>query len=117
MRRSLSWCFVYCFVQVLFCAQVQAYEKACEVSPILPTAPGTSMFTPAQEVELGEVFAESFRHSAYEIDDDDLDAYLQQLGDGLANHIPSTELKLRFFLSDMPVANAVSFPGGRVPDR
>ena len=72
------------------------------------------MFTPAQEVDLGEVLVEIVRDNAKELDDPDLTAYLQQIGDRLASHLPPLGLKYRFYLSNLPTANAFSIAGGRV---
>jgi len=51
---------------------------------------------------------------ALELDDPELDSHLQFLGDQLAVHLPSLGLKYRFYLSNLPIANAFSIAGGRI---
>jgi hypothetical protein len=72
------------------------------------------MFTPAQEVDLGEVLVEIARDNASELDDPELTRYLQQMGDRLASYLPPLGLKYRFYLSNLATANAFSIAGGRV---
>ena len=54
------------------------------------------------------------RNHTDEIDEPELTAYLQKLGDGLVQRLPPTGLKFRFYLSSLPEANAFSIAGGRV---
>jgi WD40 repeat protein len=40
--------------------------------------------------------------------------YLQQIGQRIVKHLPPTNLNFRFFLVDLPEANAFVLPGGRI---
>jgi len=72
------------------------------------------MFSPEQEVQLGEVLTKIVKSHAGEMDQPALTAYLQKLADRLVQHLPPTGLQFRFYLSSLPVANAFSIAGGRV---
>jgi len=72
------------------------------------------MFTAEQESEIGDFLADHSQGMIREIEDADLSAELQRIGERLVKHLPPTELKFQFFLSDAPQANAFSFVGGRV---
>jgi len=72
------------------------------------------MFTPEQEVALGDFFADQEAARIRPIEDKELNAELERIGNRLVNHLPSTGLNFRFFLSDAPLANAFSMVGGRV---
>jgi hypothetical protein len=91
----------------------QEASTPCSVTPIRPSREA-NMFSPAQEVDLGEVLVEIVRGNAGEVDDPELTGYLQQIGDRLAGHLPPLGLKYRFYLSNLPTANAFSIAGGRV---
>ncbi len=88
--------------------------SACGITPVSPSHDLPNMFSPAQEVELGEVLASSLRDGNAEVDAPELAAHLQDLGDRLAKNLPPSDLKFRFYLSNLPEANAFSIAGGRV---
>jgi len=73
-----------------------------------------NIFSDAQEVDLGDVMAESVAREINIIDDDKLDAYLRAIGDRLVQHLPPTQMKFRFYLVELPEVNAFSIAGGRV---
>lgn len=113
------WCWPVRFVPliiVLFAslAFTQApSDSSCAITPIIPNGE-PNMFSPSQEGVLGEVLVQLVRDRAHEIDDPELTAYLQQLGDRIAGHLPPLGLKYRFYLSNLPIANAFSIAGGRI---
>ncbi|MBA3914494.1 MAG: M48 family metalloprotease, partial [Acidobacteriales bacterium] len=72
------------------------------------------MFSDQQEVYLGDATAERLANEVTSVDAPKLNAYLQQIGDRLVQHLPKTEFKFRFYLIDSPTANAYSIAGGRV---
>jgi len=79
----------------------QVPSAPCSITPIRPSR-DANMFTPAQEVDLGEVLVEIVRDNAKELDDPDLTTYLQQIGDRLASHLPPLGLKYRFLSFQPP---------------
>lgn len=72
------------------------------------------MFSDSQEMDVGDAIAEHVQREFLVIDDPDYTGYVQRVGQKLLDHAPPTELRVQFFLSDLPVANALSLPGGRV---
>jgi len=113
MCRPLTPFVLVIFGLVVSMAAGQNPSSSCSITPIgVNREP--NMFTPAQEVELGEVLVQVARDNAEEVDDPELTAYLQQIGDRLASHLPPLGLKYRFYLSNLPTANAFSIAGGRV---
>jgi hypothetical protein len=48
------------------------------------------------------------------IQDEELLAYVRQIGDRLIRHLPPTGLKFQFYIVDIPSANAFNTPGGYV---
>lgn len=87
--------------------------STCAITPITPSR-APNMFIPSQEGALGEVLVQIVRDKALELDDPELNSYLQLLGDQLAGHLPPLGLRYRFYLSNLPIANAFSIAGGRV---
>lgn len=73
-----------------------------------------NIFSPAQENDLGDAVAERFESSLRIVDDEPLTANLRRIGERLVAHLPANELKIRFFLVDIPDANAFVLPGGRI---
>ncbi|HKF26708.1 MAG TPA: M48 family metalloprotease, partial [Candidatus Acidoferrum sp.] len=72
------------------------------------------MFSGSQEMDVGDAIAEQVQREFLVVDDPDYTGYLQRMGQKLLDHAPPVELRVQFFLSDLPVANALSLPGGRV---
>jgi predicted Zn-dependent protease len=89
-------------------------NPSCAITPVTANRDLPNMFSAVQEGDLGEVLAQVVQDNAYELDEPELAAYLQQLGDRLASHLPPLGLKFRFYLSNVPVANAFSIAGGRI---
>jgi predicted Zn-dependent protease len=67
-----------------------ATPTACTISPVTPNLP--NIFSPEQEVQLGEVLTKIVNSHASELDEPALTAHLQKLGDGLVQHLPPTGL-------------------------
>jgi predicted Zn-dependent protease len=68
----------------------------------------------AQENDLGDAIDEHVGREFRVIDDDEVTAYLRRIGDRLVSHLPPTKLHFQFFLIDLPEANAMEMPGGRI---
>lgn len=81
--------------------------------PTRGTAKG-NFFSDAQEMDLGDAVAEKVVGDLRVIQDDQLNAYLNQLVQRLLAQMPPTQMKFRVVLVDLPVANAFTFPGGRI---
>lgn len=63
---------------------------------------------------LGDALEERFRKHYRVIDDEQVNAYLQNIGDRLIKHLPPTNIKFKFVVVDLPEANAYASAGGRI---
>lgn len=73
-----------------------------------------NIFTEEQESDLGDAIAEHVQRNFGVIDDASITNQLNQIGERIVKHLPPTKLRIRFFLVDLPDANAFVLPGGRV---
>jgi hypothetical protein len=100
---------------VLLVAQQSAIaQQACPPVRIAAPNPRDDIFSDRQEMDLGDAIAEQVQQDFLVIDDEDYTAYLQGIGKRLLKNAPPSELQVQFFLFDLPIANAISLPGGRV---
>ena len=72
------------------------------------------LFSPQQETELGEIVRQQQESEFLVIEDEQVTAYLQRIGDRVAAHLPDTGLHYQFLLYDRPEIQAFSMPGGRI---
>ena len=89
-------------------------QQGCPAVRIATPPAGTDIFDDRQEMDLGDAIAEHIQREFLVIDDDDYTGYVQRIGKKLLAQAPPTDLKVQFFLFDLPVDNALSLPGGRV---
>ena len=101
-------------VSFLFFPAFAAAQQACPPVHIVQPNPGSDIFTDRQEMDVGDAIAEQVQREFLVIDDEDYTGYVQRIGKRLLDHAPPTDLRIQFFLFDLPVANALSLPGGRV---
>jgi WD40 repeat protein len=97
-----------------FAPAVLGQQQACPAPPPLQVAPGFNLFTPQQEMYLGDAIAEQFQREFGVVKDEALTAHLQEIGDKLLAQLPPSGLQFRFRLVDTPIANAWTIPGGRI---
>ena len=88
-------------------------QAACR-APAAAASREPNIFTPEQEMDLGDAVAERYEPALQVIADEDLTDRLRQIGDRLVRHLPATSLQIRFSLIDIPDINAFVLPGGRV---
>ncbi len=116
--RSGIFCFLRSVLQIILilaiAARMAPAQQACPPVHVTPPDPRLNIFTDRQEMDLGDAIAEQVQRDFLVIDDEDYTGYLQRVGKRLLAQAPPTDLKIQFFLSDLPVANALSLPGGRV---
>ncbi len=95
-------------------APVLGAQTTCP--PLLAPAPDPAklLFTPQQEMELGEIVRQQQESDFLVIEDDQVTAYLKRVGERVARHLPDTGLHYEFLLYDRPEVQAFSMPGGRV---
>ena len=80
-----------------------------------PTAdPGKILFTPQQEMELGQIIGEQAENQFTVIDQDQVTGYLKRVGNAVVQQLPNTGLRYEFLVYDRPEIQAFSMPGGSV---
>jgi hypothetical protein len=99
---------------LLYLASPAGAQQKCPLPPALTASPAPNIFTPQQEVDLGDVEAERIEHTVPVIQDDVLAAYLNKIAKRIVDQLPPTQLKIRVILIDLPIVNAFSLPGGRI---
>ena len=92
----------------------RAEDHACPAPPPLESAGGSNLFTPHQEMDLGDAIAEQFQREFHVVQDETLNAHLQQIGDQILAQLPPSGLQIHFRLVDRPALNAWTLPGGRI---
>lgn len=102
------------FCAVLVCAAAPALAQTCAPPAIVANAKSSNMFTPEQEMVFGELWVQNMAGEIRFVRDEKLTAYLNQIGERIIRHLPQTGLKYRFYLMDIPDANAYNLPGGHV---
>lgn len=96
----------------IFCLTLPASaQQACPNPPVAPSKK-PNIFNQQQESDLGDIITEQFQRDVRVIDDPEVTAYLQRIGDRLTQRLPAGSPKYQFLLYDLPVANAFSLPGG-----
>jgi hypothetical protein len=105
---------VLCLTPGLSTASIPQEPADCQAALVIPQSNEANIFTPQQEVDLGDVISGYVVPNHRPIDDDALTAHLRAIGDRLIAQLPSTDLRFRFYLADWPQANAFSIVGGRV---
>src|ERR1043165_2664062 len=79
----------------------------------IPTR-SNNIFSPEQEMVLGDLTYQRLAHEMHFVRDPQLVAYVRGIGDRLIKHLPETGLKFHFFIIDIPEANAFDVPGGYI---
>lgn len=92
----------------------QQQEGNCQPPPITANSNAFNLFNEQQEMYLGDAMEERFRKYYRVIDDEQVNAYLQGIGDRLIKHLPPTNIKFKFVVVDLPEANAYASAGGRI---
>jgi hypothetical protein len=104
---------VLLFSLSVFLSTAVRAQQTCPPPPV-PDTRGTNIFNNQQEMDLGDAIAEQIQRDYKVIDDPELTAYLQRVGDRLVQRMPPSSIKFRFFVYERAVANAFGIPGGRV---
>src|SRR6478735_5567837 len=98
----------------VFLLNVPFAAQDCSPPPIVFNAKTENIFTPEQEMMLGDlVFKASYSEMRY-VNDERLLAYVRAIGEKLIKHLPPTGLEFQFHIVDYPEANAFNIPGGHV---
>ena len=93
---------------------VVASAQDCNPPPISANSQNYNIFSPEQEMILGELTYQRMAGEHRYLEDEKLLAYVREIGERLVRHLPQTGLKFKFFIIDIPDANAFNTPGGYV---
>ena len=93
---------------------VAAVAQDCKPPEITANSQNYNIFSPEQEMILGELTYQRMAGETRYIQDEKLLAYVRDIGERLVKHLPDTGLKYQFFIIDIPDANAFNTPGGYV---
>jgi predicted Zn-dependent protease len=98
---------------VVVCS-IAANAQNCNPPAITANSQIYNIFSPEQEMILGDLNYQRMSGDSRFIQDEKLLAYVREIGARLVRHLPPTGLKFQFFIIDIPTANAFNTPGGYV---
>lgn len=75
---------------------------------------GFNLFSPEQDIQLGEASAEEIMRQVVVLHDERTGAYVQRLGERVAAAAPGYKFPYKFVVVDSPEVNAFALPGGYV---
>ena len=93
---------------------VTASAQDCKPPAITANSQNYNIFSPEQEMILGELNYQRMAGEHRYLQDEKLLTYVRDIGERLVRHMPPTGLKFQFFIIDIPDANAFNTPGGYV---
>jgi beta-barrel assembly-enhancing protease len=112
-RRFWSWALVaLLFVQTACGGLLAGAEWGAQGRPHEPA--GFNLFTPEQDVELGDLSAGEIARQVSLLRDERVNAYVQRLGEKVAANAPGYRFPYRFVVVVSPEVNAFALPGGYV---
>lgn len=96
------------------CGAALRAQEPCQPPPALSTSPVGNIFTPDEEIALGDAQAQELQGRLRVSGDEQVVSYLAKIGDRLAQHLPASQMHFRYFLVDLSTPNAFSIAGGRI---
>jgi len=109
-KTTLPLCLLVC----IWLGAINAFAQDCKPPAITANSQNYNIFSPEQEMILGELNYQRMAGEHRYLQDEKLLAYVREIGDRLVRHMPPTGLKFQFFIIDIPDANAFNTPGGYV---
>jgi hypothetical protein len=109
LKNSLVLLFL--FITVLLSP---AHAQECRPPAIVANTGAGNMFSPEQEMVLGELVLQRIQSDYRVIKDPELQKFLDDIGRRIIRHLPETGLTFTFHIADFPEANAFNLPGGHV---
>ncbi|MFN2414091.1 MAG: M48 family metalloprotease [Pyrinomonadaceae bacterium] len=106
-----------CLSAAPLCARQQAAAPPppqCQQPVVSAASRAQSIFTPKQEMDLGDVIAEHVGRDYRVVEDPAVTGFLRRVGERLVAQLPPSEMRYQFFVVDLPDANAFTTAGGRV---
>jgi WD40 repeat protein len=98
---------------LVFLSPTNLFGQSKCVPPSIPPFAG-NLFSPEQEMVLGEAVAAHIESNFGVIDDEEVTGYLRRIGQKLIAQMPPTGLRFEFFVIDINDLNAFTLPGGRI---
>ena len=112
-RRFSSWALIaLLFVQTACGGLLAGAEWGASDRP--QAEAGFNLFTPEQDVELGDESAGEITRQVVLLRDERANAYVQKLGEKIAAGAPGYRFPYRFVVVVSPEVNAFALPGGYV---
>ncbi|HKP68893.1 MAG TPA: M48 family metalloprotease [Pyrinomonadaceae bacterium] len=90
------------------------HAQDCKPPAIVFNANADNLFSPEQEMFLGDAMMEQYEKDNRVISDEQVNAYLQAIGDRIAKHLPPTGIRFKFVVTDSNYTNAYTAAGGRI---
>jgi WD40 repeat protein len=91
-----------------------SYAQDCMPPSVVANAKSTNLFSPEQEMILGDLVFQSMATKLRLIRDEKLSTYVDEIGERLTKHLPPTGLRFKFHLIDIPDLDAFNIAGGHV---
>ncbi|HEX8339013.1 MAG TPA: M48 family metalloprotease, partial [Pyrinomonadaceae bacterium] len=118
-KRTLSAPACALLLACLSAASPRAQQPApppqpCQQPAVSAASRAQSIFSPRQEMELGDVIAEHAQRDYRILEEPETTGFLRRVGERLVKQLPPTEMRYQFFVVDLPDANAFTMPGGRI---
>lgn len=105
---------LYAILTALLFSVATANSQTCQPPTIVANAKSDNLFSPEQEMIVGDLTLQRMSNEFREINDPALLNYVNDLGERIIKRLPPTGLKFKFHLIDYPEANAFNIPGGHV---
>ena len=86
----------------------------CKPPAIVFNAKTENIFSPEQEMHLGDAMMERLEKDYRVFSDEQINSYLQSIGDRITKHLPPSGIRFRFVVVDTPYTNAHAMAGGRI---
>jgi len=93
---------------------VAASAQDCKPPAITANSQNYNIFSPEQEMIFGDLNYQRMAADSRYLQDEKLLSYIRDIGERLVRHMPPTGLKFRFYIIDIPEANAFNTPGGYI---
>jgi len=110
MLKKISAFFIFSFV--VLCPLLKAQN--CQPPVITANVKSDNLFSDEQEMVLGEMVLQQMSGEVRLVKNEQLQAYINEIGQRLIKHLPPTGLKFQFHLIDISDANAYNIPGGHI---
>lgn len=112
-RSTLAWRLAYLLLILPF-APLSAAQQTCPGPPPLAGTANGNIFDEQQDMYLGDAVAQQFERDFRVVPNDELNSYLEKIGESLLEAMPPTKIHFRFVLVDLPEANSFTLPGGHI---